>query len=332
MTAIATTPVRGPHFAGPGAWFRGNLHCHTTESDGNVSPSDAAAGFANLGYDFLAITDHDRITDPATVDAHGLCLIPSVELTASAGLLGTEFHILGIGIDPSTVLPPRTSAGRVSSAWLRNQGAAVFAAHPHWSGLTVDDLMGLTIDGIEACNGGTNLDSLKGEAFAHWDEGLLRGASWTGLGTDDTHWHTLDRGTAWVMVRATERTPGALVSAIKAGNFYGTTGPAINDVHLEFVDDGRVLKVHVHTSPVAAMYLSGPGARSWHTFHETASGITSVTEVDPARMSITSHTFEVDLTVSGPARYAGRGTGQRHIRVSCMDWSRGRAWSNPLFF
>ncbi|MBU6151765.1 MAG: hypothetical protein KGR25_09965, partial [Chloroflexi bacterium] len=69
MTAIAATPARGPHFAGPGAWFRGNLHCHTTESDGNVSPSDAAAGFANLGYDFLAITDHDRITDPATVDA-----------------------------------------------------------------------------------------------------------------------------------------------------------------------------------------------------------------------------------------------------------------------
>lgn len=337
--------AQGPHFAGPGQWYRGNLHCHTTNSDGRLSPTDACAGFAALGYDFLAITDHDQVTDPAGIDAHGLCLIPAVELTAGAGLLGTEFHILGIGIDPGVVLPPRETPGRVSSAWLRAQGGAVFVAHPHWSGLTIEDLLGLTLDGIEAYNGGTVLDSLKGEAFTYWDEALLRGTNWSGIATDDTHWHTLDRGTGWVMVRATARTPDAIVAAIKAGHFYSSTGPEIHDVHIELVADNDplaarsvsghangTLRVHVETSPVGAIYLNGPGARSHVAFHPDTTGtMPDAIGVGNPPM-ITSHTFEIALGRPPLRPLAGRGSGLHHVRVSCMDWSRRRAWSNPLFF
>ena len=39
--------------------LRGNLHAHTTFSDGIRSPSALVAEYEARGYDFLAITDHE---------------------------------------------------------------------------------------------------------------------------------------------------------------------------------------------------------------------------------------------------------------------------------
>ena len=41
------------------ARLRGNLHAHTLFSDGVKSPAELVAAYEALGYDFLAITDHD---------------------------------------------------------------------------------------------------------------------------------------------------------------------------------------------------------------------------------------------------------------------------------
>jgi hypothetical protein len=41
------------------ALLRGNLHAHTTFSDGIRTPAALVAEYETRGYDFLAITDHD---------------------------------------------------------------------------------------------------------------------------------------------------------------------------------------------------------------------------------------------------------------------------------
>jgi hypothetical protein len=41
------------------ALLRGNLHAHTTYSDGVRSPAALVHEYETLGYDFLAITDHE---------------------------------------------------------------------------------------------------------------------------------------------------------------------------------------------------------------------------------------------------------------------------------
>jgi hypothetical protein len=331
MDASETVPGRGPAFAGPGTWLKGNLHCHTTESDGALSPSDAAAGYAALGHDFLALTDHDRITDPQAVDAHGLILVPSVELTAADGELGTEFHLLGIGIAPGITLPPPSTSGAVSSAWLRAHGAATFVAHPHWSGLTTADVLALQIDGLEVMNTGTVLDSLKGDGSAMWDEGLLRGRTWSAIATDDTHWHTIERGRGWTMIHAEARTPEAIVAALRAGRFYASTGPEIHDAWVEVSADGRTLHVHVRTSPVAAIYVSGPGTNSGMAYHPDATQLATVPTGTMPPM-ITAHDFTIDLGRTARRPFAGQGSGRRHVRVACMDWMQRRAWTNPILF
>jgi len=45
-------------YAGSGDWYKGNLHCHTTISDGALSPNEVASLYEEKGYSFLAITDH----------------------------------------------------------------------------------------------------------------------------------------------------------------------------------------------------------------------------------------------------------------------------------
>jgi hypothetical protein len=45
-------------YAAEGPWLKGNLHAHTTVSDGKDPPDKVAAWYREHGYAFLAITDH----------------------------------------------------------------------------------------------------------------------------------------------------------------------------------------------------------------------------------------------------------------------------------
>ena len=47
-----------------GVWLHCQLHAHTTESDGWLSPVMLRRYHALAGYGALAITDHDRLTEP----------------------------------------------------------------------------------------------------------------------------------------------------------------------------------------------------------------------------------------------------------------------------
>ncbi len=63
-------------FTAPGEWLRGNLHTHSTASDGVRSPQEVVDHYAAEGYDFLSITDHGRLTDPSRLEARGMTLSP----------------------------------------------------------------------------------------------------------------------------------------------------------------------------------------------------------------------------------------------------------------
>jgi len=45
-------------FDRPGRFLRGNLHTHSTASDGRLSPEEVCEHYRLAGYDFLALTDH----------------------------------------------------------------------------------------------------------------------------------------------------------------------------------------------------------------------------------------------------------------------------------
>ena len=49
-------------------WVRGNLHSHTTNSDGRAEPQERLDGYVSQGYDFLCLSDHYDITRVDSVD------------------------------------------------------------------------------------------------------------------------------------------------------------------------------------------------------------------------------------------------------------------------
>ncbi|MCA9546052.1 MAG: PHP domain-containing protein [Myxococcales bacterium] len=83
------------------ARFPADLHCHTTCSDGTLSPTELVNIAAARGIESLAITDHDTVAGIAeareAAAPHGLEIIPGIEISA---WLDREVHLLGYFVDP----------------------------------------------------------------------------------------------------------------------------------------------------------------------------------------------------------------------------------------
>lgn len=67
------------------AHLKGNLHVHTTFSDGHLSPLEMARIYRDLGFDFIAITDHEYMTKKAYFDMfplelEGITIFEGIEL------------------------------------------------------------------------------------------------------------------------------------------------------------------------------------------------------------------------------------------------------------
>jgi hypothetical protein len=66
--------------------LKGQLHTHTTCSDGNLTPQEAANVYSSLGFDFIAFTDHDHLLKHSYREAIAavrteLLIFTGVELT-----------------------------------------------------------------------------------------------------------------------------------------------------------------------------------------------------------------------------------------------------------
>lgn len=77
--------------------FRADLHCHSTASDGTLTPEEIVSLAKKIGLNALSITDHDTIeayfTAIETARQVDLQLITGIEL--SSVLQGVSIHILG---------------------------------------------------------------------------------------------------------------------------------------------------------------------------------------------------------------------------------------------
>ncbi len=89
-----------------------DLHCHSTASDGALSPTQLVRRAYEQGVTSLALTDHDTVAGIAeaqsAASATGIKLIPGIELSSS--WQNKCFHIVGLNINPAH--PPLAEATR----------------------------------------------------------------------------------------------------------------------------------------------------------------------------------------------------------------------------
>ena len=216
-----------------GQWLRGNLHTHTTRSDGSRAPQVVVDDYARRGYGYLGFSDHDQLTsdaDIAQLDSRGLVLIPGNEISRG----GT--HMLHVDaerfVEPAParqiVLNDIAAAARATGRgfaiinhpdWLAEYEHASVAQLKEWTGFT----------GIEIFNGVLLWHDGSPYALRKWDILLSAGRRVWGFANDDSHGDKhVELG--WNTVYVKERTRAAVVAALQAGRFYASTGVTITGI------------------------------------------------------------------------------------------------------
>jgi hypothetical protein len=300
-------------FDGDGIWLKCALHAHSTNSDGDLPADKLVRHYEWAGYDVLAITDHWVRT--AERSTRKTLVIPSVELNAQCGGPEHDAHVLALGIDADPVIPEGEFAPLDEVvAWIDANGGVPYLAHTYWSGLRTDQWEACEgLVGIEVWNTGCELEVGRGDASLHWDEALERGRRFYAVATDDSHHPGYDSGFAWTMVRAEERSQEAVLAALRAGSFYGSTGPEIQSV--ELTDDA----VTVHCSPVASVTLLA-GKRRGSRANAGRLGYPNDAEI-----------LERDSAGLITACRLERPRHTPYGRLEIADAAGRKAWTNPLW-
>ena len=265
--------------------YRGNLHGHSTHSDGVLSAQAVVQTYADLGYDFTCLSDHlwiddkfaaTSVCDGRALDRKDFITLPSAELHCYGKTYDQDglWHIVANGLPLDFACPDAKETAPDLIARAQAAGAYVSLAHPEWYTMTTDEAMQVAAaDAVEIYNHSCVVTSARGSGIAIADYLLNEGKKISFTATDDSHFELPDWGGGWVMVAAAELSQKALVAALKAGHHYASTGADFTDLKIE---DGVLT---VTSSPVENVVISGAGHMA---MAETGKDMT-VTQFDLAK-------------------------------------------------
>lgn len=267
--APAPVPASAPEL-----WLKGSTHVHAKASGDSKTPiPEVIEWYESRGYDFIAITDHNQISevDPATDTAgkpwlrdpdRGLIVLSGIEWTQNldgcrppgdaSGKCRIHLNQLGVVARPRAKLKQWIDpAGRERLALYANAlaagrsfGGLVQLNHPQWFWGMNAELLG------ELARRGVVLYEVWNKAFSKWNPGdaehpstealwdaaLGRGATLWGIASDDAH-HYNDVGkypAGGAWVSVkARREPQAILDALAAGRFYASTGVVLARAEVE---------------------------------------------------------------------------------------------------
>lgn len=205
-------------------WYKGNLHTHTTLSDGRESPENAIRLYRDNGYDFIAVTDHWKFFEGA--ESEGFSVLSGTELDTTAGGI---FHIVGIGADKMPAAEKTFSAQALIDSILEQNGIAILA-HPAWSLNQPEAIAALRgLSGAEIYNSVSGYPySARPYSGTLLDLACVRGFRAPLVAADDTHYYQEDLFRGFVYVKAKECTRREILRALKQGDFYASQGPRVS--------------------------------------------------------------------------------------------------------
>ena len=282
-------------------FFKGNLHCHTTLSDGVLSPEKVTALYRDMGYDFLAITDHRKLSPPTHTE-DGLLLLTGVELDYT--LSGEVLHLLGIGMRPeyADALPNFRRSPQHAIDDIRTHGGMAIVAHPAWSLNTLATLSSL--QGVTAAEIYNSISTFpwngdRADSSGILDVCLAHQTPFRFVASDDSHFYNGEAGRSYTMVQADELNDQAILAALAAGRSYASQGPRFEQLSIE----NGILTVQC--SPVETII-----------FYSNLVWVDQRCRTAPGQTSAS-----YDLTAD---------SGETFVRCQIIDAGGNSAWSNPI--
>lgn len=237
-------------FQNDGLWLKGNLHCHSNLSDGRLSPEQVKVCYAQMGYDFLAITDH-RIFG-AQDCYEDMLVLPGIELDTMVG--AQAYHVVGVGMSEPCGYPREqpVTAQRMIDTILEAGGLAILA-HPAWSLLRVNEiekLQGLTASEVSNSITGLPNSGDRDNSSVILDTVSAGGMLLPMVASDDSHVYETEQGQNYIWVQAREKTQEAILTALREGCFFASQGPRFEQI----VFKNGVMTVHCSPCERAVFY------------------------------------------------------------------------------
>lgn len=297
-------------FAGPGRFYKGNLHTHSTRSDGCWGPAETLERFRQAGYDFVSLTDHSVLNQSDFGMPDDFLVLPGLECHMHWGgdpSLSKTHHFIALAkegntlaqdtrIENGTFLTPADTQAYIDA--VAGQGFYMILCHPQWSQTTMLDYGGLqNLLGVEVFNTGCHWENDTGYAHGAWSDMLRHGQRLWAFSTDDCH-HPSSFFCGWVCVWAPELTRTAILQSLVEGRFYASCGPEIYDF---FVEDGEAV---LRCSPCDRVFFH----------HNRIAG----TRVADAKGPIIEARFKIP-------------EGVPFIRAQCVAYDYTMAWTQPIY-
>lgn len=274
-----------------GNFYKVNMHCHTTISDGKQTPEEIKKAYQSLGYDAVCYTDHEVIVghedlcDDNFIALHGYEVAIKQHLDGHTGYFQPVYHFNFIAKEQPARRMPRfflknPSIAGHAAEWIEKVGVydendiiettnydvdwineylkAVSEAgflisynHPEWSLQNLSDYVGL-----EHCHAVEVINGAMAQFFEHgmtcYDQMLRAGKRLIVVGGDDNH-AASECGLGWTMIKAEALTYEALIAAYERGDCYVSEGPEFLEL---FREDDEIV---VRAKGAARILLRGEG-------------------------------------------------------------------------
>ena len=267
-----------------GNFYKANLHCHSTLSDGRRTPEEIKEIYKNLGYSIVAYTDHDilvphdDLNDESFLALHGF----EVEVNDPARVPNYEIktcHICFIDENEPEYIRHYGSEGICEIMQIgREKGFFVTYNHPTWSLESYPDYMGYNgMNAFEMYNGGCLAAGFADYHPRVYDDMLMGGKRLYCIGADDNHnaadpaSRRYDSGWAWTMIKADSLDYATVTKALVDGQFYASEGPEIYELTFE---DG---KIHINCSEADRVVCNYGVRHAEQAIHDDFSPVTEAT-------------------------------------------------------
>jgi len=397
----------------PLRWWKGNIHTHSLWSDGNDFPEMIAEWYRTHGYNFLALSDHNILSDGvrwmklSVVERRGGKEALEkyrrrfgrgwVETRGEPGAAGFEVRLKPLNEFRSLVeergrfillqgeeisdraegKPVHLNATNLKELILPLGGRTVREAiennlravkdqanrtgreillhvnHPNFGfAITAEDLAAVVSERFfEVYNGHPGVrhrgDEHHPSVERLWDIAntlrlsRLEAPPLFGVATDDSHNHHGKPGSrpgrGWIMVRARYLSPERLIQAIKAGEFYASSGVTLRDVRFDEPSETLRLKIEPEEGATyVTQFIGTPGdydAASKPRTDKEGKPIQATRKYsgDVGRVFLETESLTPSYTLTGKELYVRAVvTASKPHPIPSYRGQRKQAWTQPV--
>jgi hypothetical protein len=302
-------------------FYKANLHCHTTDSDGQDTPKEMKEAHKAHGYSILAYSDHDMVVPhpdlkddeflPLTAGEYGVSKKrddgPFTYHTCHFNIISSVEKVAEKPAWINREYSSESISGMMKKA--RDEGYFVIYNHPVWSCENSDIYLNYHgMHAFEIMNYGSMSSGWNEYNDAIYDDMLRHGKRIFAVAGDDNHNHfgyetkkaVPDWAGTYTVINAEKLEYDCVMDALFEGNFYASEGPSIYELRYE--DN----KVYVRTSECRSIFCCNVGRKR------------GIAHMGPEREPVTEAEFELMEN-------------QVYFRLTLIGMDGKRAYTNAYF-